>query len=208
MEHPRSAALLAVLCLTALGCGESALAPRSELIAAEAAADAWVAANPDAWAGAVTSSAIPVRPEWTPSCSSPETNGYVSLRLRSAGGDLELSFRCPVSERSTPEELQAQFIHAVPWNLPTGVTATNFTFQAWLRLDAIYDGVTFHTPRAGSLAVDIRSDMLGIRGVSTRRGCVPAFDAVTLPEGCVVVRSHRVPMAMRFTVPADLSALR
>jgi hypothetical protein len=209
MGYPRAAAA-ALLCTAFLSsCGESALAPRGEVAAAEDAISAWVARHPDGWNAATTTDAILTRPAWTPSCSDPASNGYVSLRLVSGRGDIELSFRCPVDERATAEQLQVHFIHAVPWNLPTGINSPNWRFQAWLPLSAVFNGVTFETPSAGQLAIDIQSTMSGIRAENTRRGCVAAAVAdAALEPSCVIAREHRVPMRLRFTVRADLSALR
>lgn len=208
MRRPGAVTLAALLgAALSMGCGESALAPRGEVAAAEDAMSAWVAKHPDGFAAAVSTSDVPTRPAWTPACSDPRSNGYVSLRLTTRRGDIELAFRCPLDEFTNAQELQDHFVRAVPWNLPTGIASPNWRFQAWLPLSSIYDGVTFHTPRAGFLAVDIQSTMTGIRAENTRRGCLAAADAA-LPEDCVLSRVHRVPLQMRFTVLADYSALR
>lgn len=198
-----SVALLAAALLAS--CAEHPLTPGSEVEAAERAISAWVADNPAQWAAAAETRVAPTRPQWTPSCSDPRSNGYVSLRLVTRRGDIELAFRCPLGEHATIQELQERFVHAVPWNLPTGIESPNWRFQAWLPLSSIYDGVTFHTPRPGLLAVDIESTMLGIRAENTRRGCAPVADGLS---ACLIERDHRVPLRMRFTVLADLTALR
>lgn len=206
----RAGRLAAVLWLTlpAAGCGEGSLLPVSEEVLAGRAADAWVRDHPEDWAMAVTTAAVAERPEWTPSCSSPLTNGYVSLRIRSERGELELAFRCPIDERSTAEELQLHFVRAVPWNLAQGVSAPNWRFQAWLRESSVFDGVTFHTPVPGTLAVNIATPVSGLRGESTRRACAASVQAGAADGGCALQRRHAIPMQVRFTFPADLSALR
>lgn len=195
-----------VLCLTfPVGCADAPLSPDNEQRLAERAMDGWVREHPDGWAMAVTTGRALERPEWTPSCSSPETNGYVSLRVNAPRGEIELAFRCPIDERTTAQELQDHFVRAVPWNLAQVISAPNWRFQAWLPESSIFDGVTFHTPVPGLLAINIATGVTGIRGESTRAGCA-AEPANT--EGCVLSRRHAILMQVRFTVPADLAALR
>ena len=195
-----------VLCLTfPAGCGDAPLSPATEQQLAEQAMDGWVREHPDGWAMAVTTARVLERPEWTPSCSSPETNGYVSLRISAPRGEIELAFRCPIDDRTTAQELQDHFVRAVPWNLAQGISAPNWRFQAWLPESSIFDGVTFHTPVPGLLAVNIATGVAGIRGESTRAAC-SAEPALT--DGCALQRRHAILMQVRFTVPADLSALR
>ena len=207
MGYPRAIAVTFAYIALLTSCGESALAPRGEVAAAEDAISAWVARHPDGWTSTTTTDAVLTRPSWTPSCTDAASNGYVSLRLVTGRGDIELAFRCPVGEGATAEDLQLHFIHAVPWNLPTGISSPNWRFQAWLPLSSVFNGVTFESPRAGLLAVDIQSTMSGILAENTRRSCVPAADDAAVP-GCVIMREHRVPLRLRFTVRADLSALR
>lgn len=207
MQRPFLVASTAVLCLTfAGGCAGEPLSPRAERAQAERAVAAWVAANPDGWAGASRTDAVAARPGWTPACDDPASNGYVSLRLATAGGDIELAFRCPLDDRASAADLQDHFVRAVPWNLPTGIRSPNWRFQAVLPVSSIYDGVTFHTPSPGLLAVDINSTMLGVQGVSTRESCAAPAHAGS--DACQFIRAHRVPLRMRFTLPADLGALR
>jgi len=211
MGYPRvlGRALLAVACVANVvlvaSCAEQPLSPGSDVEAAEQAISAWVAANPAQWAAAAETRVAPTRPAWTPACADPASNGYVSLRLVTRRGDIELAFRCPLDEHATIQDLQEHFVHAVPWNLPTGIASPNWRFQAWLPLSSIYNGVTFHTPQPGLLAVDIESTMLGIRAENTRRGCAPIADGLS---SCLIERDHRVPLRMRFTVLSDLTALR
>jgi len=206
MQLRLSGPVAAVLFLTFVaGCGDTPLTPTDEQRLAEQAADEWVRAHPDGWALAVTTTNIVERPAWTPSCSSAGTNGYVSLRVRAPTGDLELAFRCPIDERTTAQELQDHFVRAVPWNLAQGVSAPNWRFQAWLPESSVFEGVTFHTPVPGMLAVNIATDVTGLVGESTRGSCAAASRA---RDGCVLRRRHPVPMQVRFTLPADLSALR
>ena len=208
MKRPFRPIRAAVLCLTlGVGCTADPLEPRTERAQAEDAIDAWIGRHPDGWAGAARSADAPTRPSWTPACSDPASPGYVSLRLDGPGGEIELAFRCPLDERATVEQLQTQFVRAVPWDLPTGIRSPNWRFQTLLTVASIYDGVTFHTPSPGLLAVDINSMMRGVMGTSTRcPGTAVAYDS--LPDACVVLREHRVRMQMRYTVPAVLTALR
>lgn len=167
----------------------------------------WVSRFPDGWAATTATAVAPTRPSWTPACSDPANTGYVSLRLATGRGDMELAFRCPIDEHASVADLQLHFVHAVPWNLPIGIESPNWRFQAWLPLSSIFNGVTFESPAPGFLTVDIQSTMTGIRAENTRRGCLAAADA-SLPPTCTLERVHRVPLRMRFTVLADLSALR
>jgi hypothetical protein len=208
MRYMRVAASLVLSVTLVTSCRESALAPRGEIAAAEAAMSDWVERNPAGWTGDATSSATLTRPSWTPSCSAPGSNGFVSLRLITGRGDVELAFRCPIGERATAAELQESFSHAVPWNLLTGVSSPNWRFQAWLPLSSIRDGVTFSSPRTGVLEVRIQSTMSGIRAESLRRGCEQTIADAASPSGCTLSREHRVPLRMRFTMLSDLSALR
>lgn len=205
MGHPGAIVAVALSAALLTSCGEHPLSPRGEVESAERAIAAWVAAHPAEWAAAAETRAAPTRPSWTRSCSDPASNGYVSLRLTTARGEIELAFRCPLDEHATVEDLQDHFVHAVPWNLPTGIESPNWRFQAWLPLSSIRNGVTFHTPRAGFLAVDIQSTMSGIRAENTRPGCLSSTDGTS---ACVLERDHPVPLRMRFTVLADLTALR
>lgn len=201
--HPR-AALLGLILLA--GCGESPLLPQTERRAAAAAIEAWVAEHPEGWAGAVTASTPLLRPDWTPSCADPANiNGYVSLRLDTDHGAVELAFRCPVGEHSTVAQLQEAFLHAIPANLPIGLAARHWRFQPLLPFNAVFNGVTFHEPTPGLLAIDIDSEMLGIRGSSVRPDCTAGAAAT---DACRIDRLHPVPLRMRFTVPADLGTLR
>lgn len=205
---PRRSPLLPLPLVVALllGCGDSPLLPQAELGGAGAAMDTWVAEHPDGWAGAVTTTAVLRRPDWSPSCADPaNVNGYVSLRLDTERGAIELAFRCPVGEHSTVADLQAAFLHAIPGNLPLGISTLHWRFHPLLPLNALFNGVTFHEPTPGQLAIDIDSEMLGIRGASLRPECAAAAATRT---GCRLDRMHRVPLRMRFTVPADLSTLR
>jgi len=209
MQHAGKVIVAAVLCLTAGGgCRDALFGPSSEQFIAEEAASAWVRRHPVEWTSAVTSVSSATRPEWTPSCTSPLSNGFVSLRLTTDGWDMELAFRCPVDERATPEILQQQFFLAVPSRLPVGVNVPYWRFEGWLPYNAIYDDVTFHSSGDESLVVDIRSHMLGIRGESARRGCANAPDSGDLNSTCLITRSNAVPMRLRLTFPSDLSALR
>lgn len=207
MERHGSFGWTATLCLTLLaGCGDALLMPQAEVDSVAASVDRWVARHPDGWAGAVTTTASLMRPDWTPSCADPANiNGYVSLRLATDHGDVELAFRCPVGEHSTVADLQVAFLHAIPGNLPLGLAAPHWRFHPLLPLNAVFNGVTFHEPTPGQLAIDIDSEMLGIRGTSQRRECSTGSAP---PSLCRVDRAHRVPLRMRFTAAADLSTLR
>lgn len=207
MERLRARAGFAACCLTLLaGCGEGPLLPQDEVTAVTAAMDAWVARHPDGWAGAVTTTTPLTRPDWTPSCADPANiNGYVSLRLATDRGDIELAFRCPLGEHATVAQLQETFLHAIPGNLPIGLVADHWRFQPLLPLNAVFNGVTFHEPTPGQFAIDIASEMDGIRGTNVRRACAADGAPAAL---CRVDRAHHVPLWMRFTVPADLSTLR
>ncbi len=205
--RPTRAFAAVVTCATLLaGCHDAPLAPPSEVEAAQEAISQWVARHPSGWSATTTTDVRLTRPAWTPSCTDAASNGYVSLRLVTGRGELELAFRCPVSEFATIEDLQQHFLHAVPWNLPTGISSPNWRFQAWLPLSSVFNGVTFESPGPGLLAIDIQSTMMGILAENTRRACEAPADATT--PACSIAREHQVPLRLRFTVRADLSALR
>jgi hypothetical protein len=209
MPRSRLGPCAAVLCLTlAAGCGESLLSPASEQDFAEQALDRWVREHPAEWAMAASTTNVPQRPHWTPACSDPLTNGYVSLRLLTTRGELELAFRCPLDEYATAQQLQDHFVRAVPWNLAQGISAPNWRFQAWMPESSIFDGVTFHNTATGALAVNIVTPLSGLRAESTRGACAAAPGGEGAPEGCTLRRRHAIPLQIRFTAPMDLSALR
>ncbi len=207
MEQFRSRLAAAVLWLTVLGCGGDVTGPVTERAAAIAAVEAFVAANPSGWTTTGTATGIATRPSWTPACSDPASNGTVSLRLRTDRGDYEFSFACPVSERSTTEELEYQLVGVVPWNLAADIRAPNWRFQAWLPLSTVRTGIAFHRTSPTQLAVHISTFMSGIEGSSRRSDCVSPR-ATTIDGSCSLRRAHRVPLELHFTMPSDLSALR
>lgn len=209
MPRSRLISLAAVLCLT-LGarCAEPLLSPASEQDLAEQAMDRWVRDHPADWAMASGTTNLLERPQWTPSCSDPLTNGYVSLRLRTTRGELELAFRCPLDQSASTQQLQEHFVRAVPWNLAQGISVPNWRFQAWLPESSIFEGVTFHTTAGGALAVNIMTPLSGLRAESTRGACAAGPGDEAAPDGCTLRRRHAIPMQVRFTVPMDLSALR
>jgi hypothetical protein len=122
-------------------------------------------------------------------------SGFTALRYASGATEIELFFECPLDAIAHVEDLTAAFSHAVLQKLPHGIVSPGWRFEVLTPTSSISEKVTFAAPSPGRLLVVIETPL-----------CQPPADAPS-PEGCYLLREHRILLNLSLAVPFQGSEL-
>jgi hypothetical protein len=188
-------------------CNAGLTDPSREFELANGAVDRWVRAHQEGWTLNLGSARALTRPSWSQPCSQDPHSGMVTLRHEAAGTQIDVSFRCPVDETSTLEELTTAFSHVVLEELPHGIRSRGWRFRVLTPSSSVSQGVTLTQPSTGSLRVQVQTPLYAVYGHSERPVCQPPADAPS-PEGCYLLVEHPITLSLTLTAPFDRGQLR
>jgi hypothetical protein len=192
--------LLALSSASISGCLADILAPEASLAAANRAVDSWIKEHADEWRLTKQVARPPALADWSRPCSQNPPSGLTAIRIRESGMDVLLFFRCPVEGGVDAPDLNAAFSHAVLDELPHGITARGWRFTISTPSSSFSEAVMFSNPTAGRVRVEIDTPLYAVYGHRTRPSCQPPADAPS-PPGCHLLREHRVPIRLTFSIP-------
>jgi len=181
-------------------CHGGPLDPEAEHAAAIRAVDSWVAANPAEWRLERTLSRPAEHATWSAECAANPPTGVTALRIREAGLDMLLFFRCPASGGLDASALSAAFSRAVIDEVPHRISSRGWRFTLRTPSSSFEEQVVIDVSPNGRLLVSIDTPLYAVYGHSTRARCQPPADAPS-PEGCYLLREHRVPLRVELSVP-------
>ncbi len=198
--------LCSMLLLVLSGCGNRAVTPQSEFAAANQAVEHWMHQHPHGWMLNLSDSRTLTRLEWSRPCTETPVSGFTALRYASGATEIELFFECPLDAIAHVEDLTAAFSHAVLQKLPHGIVSPGWRFEVLTPTSSISEKVTFAAPSPGRLLVVIETPLYAVYGHSVRPSCQPPADAPS-PEGCYLLREHRILLNLSLAVPFQGSEL-
>jgi|GEM_PF-4145705 len=187
-------------CVLITACDGGPLGPEAEHAAAVKAVDTWVAANPAEWRLERTLSRPAEHATWSAECAGNPPTGVTALRIQEAGLDMLLFFRCPASGGLDAGALAAAFSRAVIDEVPHRISSRGWRFTLRTPSSSFEEQVVIDISPSGRLLVSIDTPLYAVYGHSTRAQCQPPADAPS-PEGCYLLREHRVPLRLELSVP-------
>jgi hypothetical protein len=181
-------------------CDGGPLDPEAEYAAALRAVDAWVATNPEEWRLERPLSRTVGYPHWSSECAANPSSGYTALHIQEAGLDMLLFFRCPSSGGLDVADIGDAFAWAVIDEVPHRISSRGWRFTLLTPSSSFEEQVVFSIAPGGRLRISMDTPLYAVYGHSTRPRCQPPADAPS-PEGCYLLREHRVPLRLELSVP-------
>jgi hypothetical protein len=192
-------ATLSTVVLLVGGCSDDVLFPR-EAAGAGFAVSQWIHRNADGWRVHLDSPRPLTRPEWSVPCAENPPSGFVTLRYATRSTEIDLMFRCPVDGSASVADLDEAFAFAVLSRLPHGIQVPGWDVRVLTPSSHVQHEVAFSRDASGRMRVAVQTPLYAVYAYSRRSECEPPVHGPS-PEGCYVIREHRVPLDLTLVAP-------